>query len=112
MQNNDSPQSMSFEDWRAEGERRFGKDITKWKFVCPGCGHIASGQDFKDAGAAPNAMYQECIGRYNKGKSWMRMKRGESGPCDYAGYGLIPISPMTVIRDGKKYPVFAFAEVA
>lgn len=27
----------SLEAWKAEGERRFGKDILKWKFKCPMC---------------------------------------------------------------------------
>lgn len=101
---------MTHEEWKAEAERRFGKDILRWRFVCPGCGHVASGQDFKDAGAEPNAMYQECIGRYHNGKSWSRGKYPKGGPCDYAAYGLLPIAPILVTRDGKEYAAFAFAE--
>ena len=41
----------SLEDWKAEGERRFGKDILKWRFKCPMCGHVAAVEDFKAAGA-------------------------------------------------------------
>ena len=55
----------SVRDWRAEGEKGFGSDYMNWKFRCPICGHVASIQDFKDAGAeSPNAAYQERIGRY------------------------------------------------
>lgn len=82
------------DEWLAEGERRFGPYHEDWKFVCPKCGNVASGQDFKRAGAKPNAMYCECIGRYLKHKG-----------CDWAAYGLFDIC--TVHVDGQ--PVFEFA---
>ena len=84
------------EEWRTEGERLFGRFIEDWKFKCPRCGNIASGQEFKDAGADTNSIYCECIGRYVKGKG-----------CDWAAYGLFDIC--TVHVDGL--PVFEFAEV-
>jgi hypothetical protein len=28
---------LSIEEWRKEGERRFGKDSKQWEFVCPAC---------------------------------------------------------------------------
>jgi hypothetical protein len=83
-------------EWRTEGERLFGRFIEDWKFKCPKCGNIASGQEFKDAGADSNSIYCECIGRYVKGKG-----------CDWAAYGLFDIC--TVHVDG--HPVFEFAEV-
>jgi DNA-binding transcriptional regulator YiaG len=55
------------EEWRAEGKRRFGEHFEDWKFKCPSCGNIASGKEFKDAGAEPNDMYQTCIGRPTNG---------------------------------------------
>ena len=82
------------EEWLAEGERLFGKDYTKYRFKCPKCGNIATGQEFKDAGAEPNSMYCECIGRHVKGKG-----------CDWAAYGLFDICKVHV--DGQ--PVFEFA---
>ena len=66
--------------WRAEGERRFGPDLMKWRFKCPICGNVATPEDFrqfKDAGANPNSAVQECIGRYLP-KSKCRRAFGEA----------------------------------
>lgn len=106
---------MTKEEWLAEGKKRFGEDMMKWKFECPGCGHIQAVEDFrqyKEKGADPNDAYQECIGRYADGKSWMYGHPAKTGgPCDYAGYGLLRISPITVIDNGKETLSFAFASV-
>lgn len=83
------------EEWLAEGERRFGKYLEDYKFKCPKCGNIASGQEFKNAGAKSNDMYQNCIGRFVPGKG-----------CDWAAYGLFDICKVHV--DG--IPVFEFAD--
>ena len=118
-QKRSSPQNqvvrLSFEDWQKEGTKRFGENQFNWKFVCPGCGNIASVEDFriyKSEGATPNSAYQECIGRYTGGRSWANPKKtNPKKPCDYAGYGLICISPVEVVMpDGKIINAFAFAE--
>ncbi|MBE7053379.1 MAG: hypothetical protein E7391_03790 [Ruminococcaceae bacterium] len=83
------------EQWKEEGKRRFGDNFENWKFVCPKCGNVASGKEFKEAGAEPNAMYCECIGRYTNDKG-----------CNWAAYGLFDICSVHV--DGQ--PVFEFAE--
>ena len=83
------------EEWLAEGKRLFGDRLVDYRFRCPKCGNVASGQEFKDAGAGPNAMCCECIGRHVKGKG-----------CDWAAYGLFDIC--TVHVDGQ--PVFEFAQ--
>lgn len=80
----------SLEDWKAEGERRFGKNILKWRFKCPMCGHVAAVEDFKAAGAKDpaNSAYEECLGRYTgKGSP----KKGDSSGCNWAAYGLFGI---------------------
>lgn len=82
------------EQWLEEGKKRFGDDFESWKFVCPKCGNIAGGFEFKNAGAEINSIYTECIGRHVKGKG-----------CDWAAYGLFDIC--TVHVDGM--PVFEFA---
>lgn len=82
-------------EWRKEGERRFGKNPEDWKFKCPACGRINTGQEFRDAGAEPDSMYCECIGRYDESKG-----------CNWAAYGLFDIC--TVEVEGQ--PVFEFAE--
>jgi hypothetical protein len=108
--------TMTKDEWLAEGKKRFGPDMKKWKFVCPGCGHIQAVEDFaqyKDSGATPESATRECIGRYSGGKSWFETpkKKLKDGPCDYAGYGLFRISPVTVVDGEKKIMSFAFAEV-
>jgi len=110
--------TMTLAEWNAEGERLFGEDRLAWRFRCPVCGHVASPQDFRkfrDAGAEPNSATQECIGRYlPKGKRGVAFSE-ESGnpklkqPCDYAGYGLLRLSPVEVEQaDGTKTHCFAF----
>ena len=83
------------DEWQAEGERRFGKDLKNWRFKCPACGNVASGKEFFEVGEDPNAMYCECIGRHVAGKG-----------CNWAAYGLFDICVVHV--DGK--PVFEFGE--
>ena len=100
---------MTYAEWIAEGTRRFGEDYTKWRFVCPCCGHVASTQDWLDAGAK-NAIAFSCVGR------WVGAKReafGEGeGPCNYAGGGLFRLNPIQVTcEDGRLHHAFAFAPV-
>jgi len=107
----------SVEEWKAEAIKRFGKDPLTWKFVCPNCGHVQCGQDFMNinmrspAAIDPtrstpypvkdckNTAYQECIGRYGVGTG-----------CDYCAFGLIDSDTKVVTPDGKKIPIFPFAE--
>lgn len=102
---------MSYKEWWAEGERRFGKDIMLWRFVCPSCGNIAAIADyraFKEKGATPNSPTSECIGRYTGATD--AFDSAQHKPCNYAGYGLIRISPIVVIQeDGQEIESFAFA---
>jgi hypothetical protein len=105
---------MTEAEWMKKGKELFGEDMLKWRFVCPGCGCIQSVEDFrqyKDKGADPSSAYCECLGRYIGGSSWMYDKRKKGVRCDYAGYGLLRISPVTVIDDdGKEIKCFAFDE--
>lgn len=105
---------QNLNEWRKEGTRRFGDDFENWKFICPACGHIASGKNFKDAEAEPNDMYQTCIGRHNgKGNDGMESK-DEGNGCNWAAFGLLGTmgKGRTVIaEDGSEVEVFDFAEV-
>ena len=84
----------SVEEWKAEATRRFGPDMLKWRFRCPMCGHVASVQDFKDAGAkSPNCAYQECLGRYT-GKG--TPKKGEHD--------------IVIVAPGDQVDVYPFAD--
>lgn len=107
---------MTREEWLSKGVQLFGEDKMKWRFVCPGCGHTQTPEDFrqfKEQGATPNSAYQQCIGRYSGGKSWAfsTPEKLGKGPCDYTGTGLLNICPVVVIDDdGKEVSSFAFDE--
>lgn len=104
---------MTLEEWRKEGKKRFGEDIMKWKFVCPMCGHVASVQEFVDAGAEdPDSAYQECIGRYiGKGSP----VSGDASGCNWVAYGFfgMPNGKGIIVIDEKNIGTecFDFAEV-
>lgn len=98
-----STTKLTKEQWHAHGVALFGEDEMQWRFICPACNHVASVQDYKDAGASPNTVGVACIGRFIPNR---RQAFGTgAGPCDYSGLGLICISPVQV--DGK--PTFGFA---
>lgn len=93
---------MTREEWEAEGQRRFGADMMKWRFVCPSCGYIASTQDWKDVGAGSHEVAFSCIGRHLHGAKDIFQK---PGPCNYSGGGLFDLNPVDV--DGIHYFDFA-----
>ena len=104
-------------EWKAEGKRRFGGNFEDWKFVCPACGRVNTGREFKDFGAQPKDMYQTCIGRYNgKGISGLKHDKNDPAPefgCDWAAFGLfgtLNSGDVVVADDGKETAVFSFAE--
>jgi hypothetical protein len=103
--------------WIEEAKQRFGSDPKAWRFVCPSCAHVASVQDWMDAGAEQGAVAFSCIGRY-LGKGTVAVdttqadfKRG-GGPCNYTGGGLIGLNPVSVdFEDGSQpRPTFEFAD--
>ncbi|MGE3857262.1 MAG: VVA0879 family protein, partial [Dehalococcoidia bacterium] len=95
--------------WRAEAERLFGADAMRWRFECPACHHVATLQDWKDAGAPQESWAFSCVGR------WLPFHRdafGEDGPgpCNYAGGGLFRLNPQPLLfPDGSTHHAFAFA---
>ncbi|OQA48395.1 MAG: hypothetical protein BWY46_01402 [Firmicutes bacterium ADurb.Bin300] len=98
------------EEWLAELKKRFGDDKTKWAFKCPACGKVSTGQEFKDAGAEPNDIYQTCIGRHTgKGSPTKDSKDG----CDWAAFGLFGTlgkGDIVVTGEGKEIEVFSMAD--
>ena len=97
-------------EWQEEAVRRFGKDPEDWKFICPACGRVNTGEEFKEAGAEPDDMYCNCIGRFNGHMVPASKSKGHG--CDWAAYGLFGTMGKGVIvvkPDGKEFEVFDFA---
>lgn len=94
------PRAITFAEWKREGEDLFGPDRSKWKVVCPACGHVAMLGEWETAGAV-NAAGFSCIGRYlDCVKVRVRDAFGRGpGPCNYAGGGLIGLSTLKVCED-------------
>lgn len=99
----------SQDEWKKEAVRLFGKDSMKWKFICPSCGHIATVQDWKDAGAPASTIAFSCVGRW-LGKKEEAFQKGKS-PCNYAGNGLFRINPVTIKEGDVVHKIFDFAPV-
>jgi hypothetical protein len=94
---------MTRDEWLAKASELFGNDMMKWSFVCPSCGHVASVQDYKNAGAPSSAIAFSCVGRWMDEKH-EAFQKGK-GPCNYSGGGLFAINPVEV--DGDRYFDFA-----
>jgi hypothetical protein len=104
---------QTLEEWRTEATELFGPDPVNWKFVCPACGRVNTGREFKDFGADPNEMYQSCIGRVN-GKMnppTEEVKAAGEG-CNWAAFGLfgtLDKGRIVIADDGDEVEVFDFA---
>lgn len=99
--------TLSVEQWRAAAIELFGEDELLWRWKCPSCGHIASTQDYKNAGAPSTAVGFSCVGRWS-GATQEAFADGP-GPCSYAGGGLLRINPVTVMDGTVAHRMFEFA---
>lgn len=106
--------TRTHDEWMAAGTQRFGEQMRHWKFVCPSCKDVASGQDFIDEGVEPeraqNRIGQECIGR-SLGALDKSIPKGEykGRGCDWCAYGLFGGPDFVTFPDGKKIGIFPFA---
>lgn len=99
--------TITKDEWMTEGQSLFGPNLMDWRFVCPGCGHVASAKDYEAAGAPSGAVGFSCIGRYLPAcRDWL--SGSGPGPCNYAGGGLFQIHPVGVIDGETTHPIFAF----
>lgn len=99
---------LTLDEWLSEGQKRFGKEKLNWKFICPSCGHIASGSDWINAGASQNAIAFSCVGRATGAKETIMTKN--KGPCNYTGGGLFKLNPQPIkFEDGTVCNFFEFA---
>lgn len=102
---------MTFEEWSADGLRRFGEDRSTWRFVCPACGHVAPASAWAEVDAPDGAFGFACVGRWIEGSS--QAFSGEPGPCTYTGGGLFQYNPIKVtFPDGDTTTFFDFAEAS
>jgi len=86
---------MTLAQYQEAAVTLFGKDMANWRFVCPGCGHVASVEDYQEAKAPEGAVGFSCIGRYlEKCRDWLNGKG--PGPCNYSGGGLLNINPVHI----------------
>lgn len=96
---------------------RFGDDPMGWAFVCPSCGDVATGQDFRDALAnsprtyrdgrevkASDLLGQECVGRTLGALS--KTPPIDLRGCDWAAYGLFGGPLAITTPDGKTIRAF------
>lgn len=103
--------TITLAEWRAKATALFGPCNLDWRFICPACGHVASVQDWKDAGAPATSAAFSCVGRWT-GAAREAFGTGD-GPCNYAGGGLFRLNPVAVVDpDGHVTHAFAFADPA
>lgn len=100
----------TLKEWKEELRKRFGDKFEDYKFICPACGKVSSGKEFKLAGAEPDDIYCNCIGRFTgKGAANKNSKDG----CDWAAYGLFGTlgkGDVVVTEEDKEVQVFKIAE--
>ncbi len=99
----------TYAEWLRAAKHRYGSDSANWRFVCPICGHVASVRDWREAGAPEGAAGFSCVGRWIEGAKKAFAKKG-TGPCTYAGGGLIQRNPIRVLDNGIVHRLFAFAD--
>lgn len=94
--------AVTLAEWRAEGERLYGKEQLDWRFRCPACGHVQTMRQFKEAGLNPQLAYLNCASRHNL---------GGKADCKWTIGGLLRVGGRYVI-DAKFRPrlIFEFAD--
>jgi hypothetical protein len=115
---------LTHERFIATLTERFGDSPYDWAFVCPNCGDVATGADFKAALAehphtrrdgesvtASNIMGQQCIGRTLGALSGPASKWKGRG-CDWAAGGLFSGPTYVQVDDDHYVPSFAIAPAA
>ena len=100
---------ITVENYRIEGERRYGPARKNWVFKCPVCGIKTKAEEWVNNGAEDQAAFS-CIGRSMKTKKDM-FDTGKKGPCNYAGGGLFRLNPIKIkFTNGSVGEFFDFAD--
>jgi hypothetical protein len=108
----------------AEARDRFGTDPMKWAFICPSCGDIANGTDFREALTAnprkhrsgneviaSDVVGKECIGR-SLGALETSDENWKGRGCTWVAYGLICGPWEVALPDGRSMHAFPLAPAA
>lgn len=118
---------MTVEEFKVEARKRFGEKARTWKYVCPMCGTIQSGQQVWDALINQNSGKEVeintvlsslgfcCIGRYTgQGDEGIAAHgRGEKWDkgCNWTLGGLLRLHTLEIVMpDGKRIPSFELAK--
>jgi hypothetical protein len=95
--------TLTIHEWNEEGERLFGTDRMKWRFVCPFCNTKASVADYTTLHAPVRKIGRACIGNFIPDVKALGDKA--TGPCLYiADSG----APVRILDDGESDYAFAF----
>ncbi len=119
----DQPTTMTQAELVVELRRRFGDDPMAWAFVCPACGDVATGLDFRTALAerprtnrdgaqtvASDLLGQACIGRVLGALEERRQKDWKGRGCDWAAFGLFQGPLKVTLPNGSTVRSFHIAE--
>lgn len=105
--------TIKHEDWINEAMERY-PNSSKISFKCPVCGHSATLEEYKLAGAKDGQIGFVCIGRFlnaHKKAFGSSHENVPNGPCDYSGGGLFRLNPIRVLfKDGTHSDYFDFSD--
>ena len=93
---------MSIDDWKAKAAKLYGDDAKQWRFKCPSCGEVQTGQEFIDNNVDDpiGKFYFSCTGRWVDGRG-----------CNWTLGGLFQIHNVEVVNEeGEAVPVMEFAD--
>ena len=100
---------LSEAEWREEGVKKFGPDTSKWRFVCPTSGHLATPEDWRAVKAPHKSIAFSCVGGWMPESTATLGEKGK-GPCNYAGGGLFRLNPVLVKTGAVEHQMFDFAD--
>jgi len=90
-------------EWLAEGRRRFGNNISDWKFKCPQCGRINLVREFERYNIGGRTALNHCIDYFFHHEG-----------CNWKANGVFsPNGQLQIMtrENGREIEVFEFADV-
>jgi hypothetical protein len=108
---------LTHSEWLKESEKRYPDGNVA--FICPVCKHRQTVSEYRSVNAPDGTIGFSCIGRFldtcRAAFGGPGAGKERSGPCDYAGGGLFPLNPITIVckkPDGseEEIQIFDFAD--